>query len=105
MNLYVPLVIGLSLFDLQTNAPVVKIDGFEVVPENDEIALMKAVSNQPVSVAIDASGSDMQFYSEVKHSVPRFSVSLMSLLFDFIQYSVTPIPSRVYRLGGLLLYT
>lgn len=47
------------------NAPVVKIDGFEMVPENDEEALLKAVANQPVSVAIDASGGDMQFYSEV----------------------------------------
>ncbi|GER51562.1 cysteine protease CP8 [Striga asiatica] len=46
------------------NAPVVKIDGYENVPANDESALMKAVANQPVSVAIDASGSDMQFYSE-----------------------------------------
>ena len=47
------------------NAPVVTIDGHEMVPANDENALMKAVANQPVSVAIDASGSDMQFYSEV----------------------------------------
>ncbi|KMT07606.1 hypothetical protein BVRB_6g147350 [Beta vulgaris subsp. vulgaris] len=48
----------------KANAPVVKIDGYEVVPENDENALLKAVANQPVSVAIDASGSDLQFYSE-----------------------------------------
>ncbi|KAK4423899.1 Vignain [Sesamum alatum] len=46
------------------NAPVVRIDGHEGVPENNEEALMKAVANQPVSVAIDASGSNMQFYSE-----------------------------------------
>ncbi|CDP13261.1 unnamed protein product [Coffea canephora] len=46
------------------NAPAVTIDGHEMVPANDENALMKAVANQPVSVAIDASGSDMQFYSE-----------------------------------------
>ncbi|XP_031125274.1 vignain-like [Ipomoea triloba] len=46
------------------NAPVVMIDGHENVPENDEYALMKAVAHQPVSVAIDASGSDLQFYSE-----------------------------------------
>ncbi|KAK3026059.1 hypothetical protein RJ639_042551 [Escallonia herrerae] len=46
------------------NSPVVKIDGHENVPENDENALMKAVANQPVSVAIDAGGSNMQFYSE-----------------------------------------
>ncbi|PSR84808.1 Vignain like [Actinidia chinensis var. chinensis] len=46
------------------NSPVVMIDGYESVPENDENALMKAVANQPVSVAIDAGGSDLQFYAE-----------------------------------------
>lgn len=46
------------------NSPVVTIDGYESVPENDENALMKAAANQPVSVGIDASGSDLQFYSE-----------------------------------------
>ena len=44
---------------------MVNIDGHEMVPEKDEDALMKAVANQPISVAIDASGSDLQFYSEV----------------------------------------
>ncbi|XP_010545991.1 PREDICTED: KDEL-tailed cysteine endopeptidase CEP2-like [Tarenaya hassleriana] len=43
---------------------LVSIDGHESVPENDEEALLKAVSNQPVSVAIDAGSSDFQFYSE-----------------------------------------
>ncbi|GJV72538.1 senescence-specific cysteine protease SAG39-like protein [Tanacetum coccineum] len=33
------------------------------VPANSESALLKAVARQPVSVAIDASGSDFQFYS------------------------------------------
>lgn len=46
------------------NAPKVSIDGHEDVPENDEGALLKAVANQPVSVAIDAGSQDMQFYSE-----------------------------------------
>ncbi|XP_057508233.1 vignain-like [Actinidia eriantha] len=46
------------------NSPAVMIDGYESVPENDEKALMKAVANQPVSVAIDAGGSDLQFYAE-----------------------------------------
>ncbi|KAL8532131.1 hypothetical protein ACS0TY_008662 [Phlomoides rotata] len=40
-----------------------KITGYEDVPSNSESGLMKAVANQPVSVAIDASGSDFQFYS------------------------------------------
>ncbi|GAB2280552.1 hypothetical protein Dimus_015178 [Dionaea muscipula] len=46
------------------NSHVVSIDGYEVVPQNDESALMKAVANQPVSVSIDAGGTDMQFYSQ-----------------------------------------
>lgn len=46
------------------NSPAVSIDGYEKVPENDENALLMAVANQPVSVAIDAGGSDFQFYSE-----------------------------------------
>ncbi|PIA39693.1 hypothetical protein AQUCO_02600261v1 [Aquilegia coerulea] len=40
-----------------------KITGYEDVPANNEKALMKAVANQPISVAIDASGSAFQFYS------------------------------------------
>ncbi|KAL6858722.1 hypothetical protein ACP4OV_017724 [Aristida adscensionis] len=44
--------------------PVVTIDGYEDVPANDEAALKKAVAHQPVSVAIEASGSHFQFYSE-----------------------------------------
>ncbi|KAI7753804.1 hypothetical protein M8C21_003186, partial [Ambrosia artemisiifolia] len=38
------------------------IDGYEVVPINDESALQKAVVNQPISVAIDSSGQNFQFY-------------------------------------------
>ncbi|XWS12528.1 hypothetical protein CRYUN_Cryun37aG0096900 [Craigia yunnanensis] len=38
------------------------ITGFEDVPSNSESALLKAVTNQPVSVAIDAGGSDFQHY-------------------------------------------
>ncbi|KAJ8461015.1 hypothetical protein OPV22_033941 [Ensete ventricosum] len=37
------------------------MDGYEDVPVNDEDALL---ANQPVSVAIEASGQDFQFYSE-----------------------------------------
>ncbi|KAJ4810062.1 Cysteine protease [Rhynchospora pubera] len=43
---------------------VVVIDGHEDVPENNELALLKTVANQPVSVAIEASGQPFQFYSQ-----------------------------------------
>ncbi|KAM7269358.1 hypothetical protein ACFE04_024855 [Oxalis oulophora] len=46
------------------NTPSVIIDDYEIVPENDEISLIKAVANQPVAVAIDAGGENSQFYSE-----------------------------------------
>ncbi|MFI2944779.1 C1 family peptidase, partial [Serratia nematodiphila] len=39
------------------------ITGYEDVPANNESALLKAVVNQPVSVAIDAGGVDFRFYS------------------------------------------
>lgn len=42
---------------------VASIKGYEDVPANSESALLKAVANQPISVAIDASGSEFQFYS------------------------------------------
>ncbi|CAA0834911.1 Xylem cysteine proteinase 2 [Striga hermonthica] len=41
---------------------VVTIDGYNDVPANDEQSLLKALANQPLSVAIDASGEDFQFY-------------------------------------------
>lgn len=50
---------------------VVSIDGHEDVPANDEDSLMKAVANQPVSVAIDAGSSDFQLYSEVSQNSHR----------------------------------
>ncbi|MCD7463154.1 hypothetical protein HAX54_050046 [Datura stramonium] len=42
---------------------VAKITGYENVPTKSESDLLKVVANQPVSVAIDASGSDFQLYS------------------------------------------
>ncbi|KAI5682905.1 hypothetical protein M9H77_04133 [Catharanthus roseus] len=39
------------------------IKGYEKVPANSEVALLKAIANQPVSVFIDASGTAFQFYS------------------------------------------
>ncbi|BAT96158.1 low-temperature-induced cysteine proteinase-like [Vigna umbellata] len=44
------------------SARVVSIDGYEDVPSNDEKSLMKAVANQPVSVAIEAGGREFQLY-------------------------------------------
>ena len=38
------------------------INSYEMVPENDEDALLKAVANQPVSVALDGSGQTFKFY-------------------------------------------
>ncbi|KAJ8453071.1 hypothetical protein Cgig2_014834 [Carnegiea gigantea] len=42
---------------------VVNISGYQDVPENDEASLLKALAHQPISVAIEASGRDFQFYS------------------------------------------
>ena len=44
---------------------VVKISGYQDVPQNDEESLLKALAHQPLSVAIEASGRDFQFYSGV----------------------------------------
>lgn len=41
----------------------VAIDGFKDVPTNDEDSLMKAVSKQPVSVAIEADHQSFQLYA------------------------------------------
>ena len=56
---------------MQKNAKVVNIDDYEDVPVNNEQALQKAVANQPVSVAIEASGMAFQFYESVRLYVNR----------------------------------
>ena len=43
--------------------PVAKISGYHDVPKESEEDLLKAVANQPVSVALDAGGQAFQFYS------------------------------------------
>ncbi|KAG6752309.1 hypothetical protein POTOM_044532 [Populus tomentosa] len=42
---------------------IAKITGYESVPDNSQAALLKAVANQPISVSIDAGGSDFQVHS------------------------------------------
>ncbi|KAL5753030.1 hypothetical protein ACOSP7_023205 [Xanthoceras sorbifolium] len=46
----------------EINSKVVTIDGYEDVSPFDEMSLKKAVSHQPVSVAIEASGRAFQLY-------------------------------------------
>jgi len=54
-----------SFILLQKKAKVVQIDDYEDVPAYDENALKKAVSHQPISVAIEASGRALQLYQSV----------------------------------------
>jgi hypothetical protein len=53
--------VGYSCDELKMKRKAVSIDGHEDVPPSDETALRKAVSQQPVSVAICA--SQLQFYA------------------------------------------
>lgn len=46
-----------------TDSVAATISGYETIPNNDEEALLKAVSQQPVSVAIDGSGDAFIHYS------------------------------------------
>ncbi|KAL8144257.1 hypothetical protein V2J09_017289 [Rumex salicifolius] len=41
----------------------ITIDGYHDVPANDESSLLKALAHQPISIAIEASSRDFQFYS------------------------------------------
>ncbi|XP_044510568.1 cysteine protease XCP2 [Mangifera indica] len=42
---------------------MVTISGYRDVPQNNEMSLLKALAKQPISVAIEASTRDFQFYS------------------------------------------
>ncbi|XP_050214538.1 cysteine protease XCP2 [Mercurialis annua] len=48
---------------IKEETDVVSISGYHDVPQNSEESLLKALANQPLSVAIEASGRDFQFYS------------------------------------------
>ncbi|XP_031396104.1 ervatamin-B-like [Punica granatum] len=54
---------GKCKVDTIDRSHMAKIGGFEDLPRNDENALLKAVANLPVSVVIDSSDGDFQFYS------------------------------------------
>ncbi|KAG4149530.1 hypothetical protein ERO13_D05G339800v2 [Gossypium hirsutum] len=50
--------------DTQINE-VATIRGYQMVPKNDEEALLKAVANQPVTVALEGYERDFQLYDGV----------------------------------------
>lgn len=54
----------LSVF-IQDESEMVTISGHQDVLRNDEKNLLKALAHQPLSVAIDASGREFQFYRGV----------------------------------------
>ena len=54
---------------LQEEMEMAKISGYQDVPQNDEESLLKALAHQPLSVAIDASDRDFQFYSGVINTI------------------------------------
>ena len=51
---------------MQKNAKVVTIDLYEDVPANSEESLKKALSHQPISVAIEGGGRAFQLYDSVR---------------------------------------
>jgi hypothetical protein len=57
----------------------VSIDNYADVPENNETALLQAVSVQPVSIAIEASGRDFQHYVTVSLLPPPQNPNLSPL--------------------------
>jgi xylem cysteine proteinase len=50
---------------LQEEMDLVTISGYQDVPQNDEGSFLKALAQQPLSIAIEASDHDFQFYSGV----------------------------------------
>ncbi|WZZ58256.1 hypothetical protein YC2023_058363 [Brassica napus] len=49
------------------DSEMVNISGHQNVPRNDDKSLLKALAHQPLSIAIDASGREFQFYKGVSH--------------------------------------
>ena len=63
---------------MQDEFQVVTINGYHDVPRNSDESLIKALANQPLSVAIEASGRDFQFYSGVSNIVPEIYYYIIS---------------------------
>ncbi|KAL0877010.1 hypothetical protein Bca101_026715 [Brassica carinata] len=53
---------GVCEASLKANNKNVMIDGYEILPANDEHALRKAVAHQPVTAVIDSSSREFQLY-------------------------------------------
>lgn len=64
---------------MQAESEVVTISGYHDVPQNNEQSFLKALAHQPLSVAIEASGRDFQFYSGVSHNLTLFIYSKLLL--------------------------
>ncbi|KAM0991887.1 hypothetical protein ACFX2I_010183 [Malus domestica] len=56
--------------DYNNTDAAITVKGFELDPENNETALLQAVANQPVSVAIDDNGEFFQNYADSVFSGP-----------------------------------
>lgn len=65
---------------MQAESEVVTISGYHDVSQNNEQSFLKALAHQPLSVAIEASGRDFQFYSGVSHNLTLFIYSKLRLI-------------------------
>lgn len=59
--------------------PVVTVTGFKDVSSGDELALMDAVAQQPVSVGIDASEYPFMLYKARAHLAPARALRAQAL--------------------------
>ena len=71
------------------SAVVASIRGFQAVPNNNERALLEAVSRQPVSVSIDADGPGFMHYSGGVYDEPYCGTSVNHAV-TFVGYGTSP---------------
>lgn len=67
---------------------MVTISGYQDVPENHEESLLKALAHQPLSIAIEASGRDFQFYSGVSFHTFSAIFGIFLLYINFSLYVI-----------------